>query len=32
VRRGRDLGLTVFVGAQVLWLVVVLARNGWLAP
>jgi hypothetical protein len=32
VRRGRDLGLTVFVGAQLLWLVVVLARNGLLAP
>ncbi len=32
VRRGRDRGLTVFVGAQLLWLVVVLARNGLLAP
>jgi hypothetical protein len=32
VRRGRERGLTVFVGAQILWLVVVMARNGALAP
>ena len=32
VRRGRDRGLTVFVAAQLLWLVVVMARNGLLGP
>jgi hypothetical protein len=32
VRRGRDRGLTVFVAGQLLWLVVVMARNGLLAP
>lgn len=32
VRQGRERGLTVFVGAQILWLVVVMARNGVLAP
>jgi hypothetical protein len=32
VRQGRDRGLTVFVAAQILWLVVVMARNGVLAP
>lgn len=30
--RGRDRALTVFVGVQLLWLVVVMARNGFLAP
>ena len=32
VRQGRERGLTVFIGAQILWLVVVMARNGVLAP
>jgi hypothetical protein len=32
VRQGRERGLTVFVGAQILWLVVVMARNGVLTP
>jgi hypothetical protein len=32
VRQGRDRGLTVFVAAQILWLVVVMARNGVLVP
>jgi hypothetical protein len=32
VRQGRERGLTVFVGAQILWLVVVMVRNGVLAP
>jgi hypothetical protein len=32
VRRGRERGLTVFVAAQILWLVVVMARNGVLLP
>ena len=32
VRSGRDRGLTVFVAGQLLWLVVVMARNGFLAP
>jgi hypothetical protein len=32
VRRGRDRGLTVFVAGQLLWLLVVMARNGLLAP
>jgi hypothetical protein len=32
VRQGRDRGLTVFVGAQILWAVLVMARNGVLAP
>ncbi|HEV8584872.1 MAG TPA: hypothetical protein VGT02_07855 [Methylomirabilota bacterium] len=30
--RGRDRGLTVFVAAQLLWLVVVMARNGFFVP
>jgi len=32
VRQGRERGLTVFIGAQILWLVVVMARNGVLVP
>jgi hypothetical protein len=32
VRQGRERGLTVFVAAQIVWLVFVLARNGALAP
>ena len=32
VRQGRERGLTVFVAAQILWLVVVMVRNGVLAP
>jgi len=32
VRRGRDRGLTVFVAGQLVWLVVVMARNGLLLP
>ena len=32
VRRGRERGLTVFVGAQLLWLVVVMAENGVFTP
>jgi hypothetical protein len=32
LRGGRDRGLTVFVAAQILWLVVVMARNGLLVP
>ncbi len=32
VSRGRDRGLTVFVAGQILWLVVVMARNGLLIP
>ena len=32
VRSGRDRGLTVFVAGQLLWLVVVMARNGLLTP
>jgi hypothetical protein len=32
VRQGRERGLAIFVGAQLLWLVVVMARNGLLAP
>jgi hypothetical protein len=32
VRQGRDRGLTVFVAAQILWLVVVMARNGVFVP
>jgi hypothetical protein len=32
VRQGRERGLTIFVGAQILWLVVVMVRNGVLAP
>ena len=32
VRRGRERGLTVFVAGQLLWLVVVMARNGMLTP
>lgn len=31
-RRGRDPALTLFVAVQLLWLVVVMARNGLLAP
>jgi hypothetical protein len=29
-RAGREQGLAVFVGGQLLWLAVVLVRNGWL--
>ncbi|OGL13350.1 MAG: hypothetical protein A3I14_11170 [Candidatus Rokubacteria bacterium RIFCSPLOWO2_02_FULL_73_56] len=32
VRAGRERGLTVFVGLQLLWLLVVLVRNGLFAP
>jgi len=32
VRRGRDRGLTVFVAGQLIWLVIVMARNGMLMP
>jgi hypothetical protein len=32
VRRGRDRGLTVFVAGQLVWLVIVMARNGMLTP
>ena len=32
VHQGRERGLTVFVAAQILWLVVVMARNGVLGP
>ena len=32
VSRGRERGLTVFVAIQLLWLVVVMARNGLLMP
>jgi hypothetical protein len=32
IRRGRERGLTVFVAGQLLWLVVVMARNGLLVP
>jgi hypothetical protein len=32
VRQGRERGLTVFVAAQIFWLVVVMARNGVLSP
>ena len=32
VRRGRDRGLTVFVAGQLVWLVIVMARNGMLFP
>lgn len=32
VRQGRERGLTVFIAAQILWLVIVMARNGVLAP
>jgi hypothetical protein len=32
VRQGRERGLTVFVAAQILWAVVVMARNGALVP
>lgn len=32
VRQGRQRGLTVFVAAQILWLVVVMARNGAFVP
>lgn len=32
VRQGRDRGLTVFVAAQILWLAVIMARNGALVP
>jgi hypothetical protein len=32
IHRGRERGLTVFVAGQLLWLVVVMARNGLLTP
>ena len=32
IRRGRERGLTLFVAVQLLWLVVVMARNGLLVP
>jgi hypothetical protein len=32
VRQGRERALTVFVAAQILWLVVVMVRNGVLTP
>jgi hypothetical protein len=32
VRRGRDPGLTVFVAGQLIWLVIVMVRNGLLRP
>jgi hypothetical protein len=32
LRKGREVGLAVFVGAQLLWLGVVLVQNGILAP
>ena len=32
LRQGREVGLAVFVGAQLLWLGVVLVQNGILAP
>jgi len=32
VRQGRERGLTVFVAAQILWLVVVMVRSGVLTP
>jgi len=32
IRRGRERGLTVFVAGQLLWLLVVMARNGLLVP
>lgn len=32
VRQGRERGLTVFVAAQLIWLVLVMARNGALTP
>ena len=32
IRGGRDRGLTVFVGGQLVWLVIVMARNGMLTP
>jgi len=32
VRRGRERGLTVFVAGQLVWLLVVMARNGLLLP
>ena len=32
VRQGRERGLTVFIAAQILWLVVVMVRNGVLTP
>ena len=31
-RRGRERGLTVFVAGQLVWLVIVMARNGMLTP
>jgi hypothetical protein len=32
VRQGRERGLTIFVAAQLVWLVVVVVQNGVLAP
>jgi hypothetical protein len=32
VRQGRERGLAIFVGAQLLWLAVVMVRNGLLGP
>jgi hypothetical protein len=32
IRRGRERGLTVFVAGQLVWLLVVMARNGLLLP
>lgn len=32
VRRGRERGLTIFVAAQLVWLVVVIVQNGVLGP
>lgn len=32
LRQGRERGLTVFVAAQIVWLVFVMARNGVLTP
>jgi hypothetical protein len=32
VRRGRERGLAVFVGGQLVWLVIVLTRNGVFQP
>ncbi len=32
VRHGRERGLTIFVGAQLVWLVVVIVQNGVLRP
>lgn len=32
VRQGRERGLTIFVAAQLVWLIVVIVQNGVLAP